>query len=200
MIGVEYLVRFSSCLIEKGLDKVENLWENWIPVELTWGPGWINVEFWATTFLPSVDHLTRVVLGLHWPLHYSPCKRIKNQSSEGVFWPYRNRRGRGCRRHCTTSALSVMSTPQPHMQGRQCLRCDVLTVQHCGTSWPLGFRSPLGWRCFDSGYLTGTCWIRSLLITWLLGVNIRLFLCMLWTGCQTRWIPLNFPVTKSRCM
>jgi hypothetical protein len=25
MIGVEYLARFSSCLIEKGLEKVENL-------------------------------------------------------------------------------------------------------------------------------------------------------------------------------
>jgi hypothetical protein len=27
MNGVEYLARFSSCLIEKGLDKVENWWE-----------------------------------------------------------------------------------------------------------------------------------------------------------------------------
>jgi hypothetical protein len=36
------------------------------PGELTWGPGWISVEFWVTTFLPSVDRLTR---GLHWPLH-----------------------------------------------------------------------------------------------------------------------------------
>jgi hypothetical protein len=37
MNGVEYLARFSSCLIEKGLDKVE--------------------KFWVTTFLPrpSVD-------------------------------------------------------------------------------------------------------------------------------------------------
>jgi hypothetical protein len=60
MNGVEYLARFSSCLIEKGLDKVENWWEKlWLPGELTWGPGWISVEFWATTFLPSVDCLTR---------------------------------------------------------------------------------------------------------------------------------------------
>jgi hypothetical protein len=70
MIGVEYLARFSSCLIEKGLEKVENLWEKqWIPVELTWGPGWISVEFWATTFLPSVDLVPTACQGLHWPLH-----------------------------------------------------------------------------------------------------------------------------------
>jgi hypothetical protein len=53
----------SSCLIEKGLDEVENLWEKlWIPVEY---PGWISVEFWATTFLPSVD-----LVSTAWPGGY----------------------------------------------------------------------------------------------------------------------------------
>jgi hypothetical protein len=57
-------------MIEKGLEKVENWWEKlWIPDELTWGPGWISVEFWATTFLPSVDLVSTAWQGLHWPLH-----------------------------------------------------------------------------------------------------------------------------------
>jgi hypothetical protein len=71
---VIYLARFLSCLIEKGLDKVEICEKNceYLPVELTWGPGWISVEFWAITFLPSVDLVSTAwpgVQGLHWPLH-----------------------------------------------------------------------------------------------------------------------------------
>jgi hypothetical protein len=63
------------------LDNVENLWEKlWIPVELIWGPGWISVEFWVTTFLPSVDLVSTAwpggLQGLHWPLHYNDLNLI----------------------------------------------------------------------------------------------------------------------------
>jgi hypothetical protein len=72
MNGVEYLARFSSCLIEKA-------WRRWKIGETTWRinlTSWVNKcrvlgdHFFAKCRL-SVDRLTRGVQGLHWPLHKS---------------------------------------------------------------------------------------------------------------------------------